>query len=90
VASGVPYPGFTLKRNGRTEEQRIAEIQTLVEKPLSHESFEATHFSIMEEPCVAELGRAMAATIERCRKEEAGHSPAPPLLTADSLQETIA
>ena len=90
LAARVHYFGCTLNRNVRTEEQRIAEIQALVEQPISHESFEATHFSIMEEPSVAELGCAMAATIERSRKEEAAHSPAPSPQATDFLQETVA
>lgn len=90
LASRVHYFGCAFNRNLKTEEQRIAEIQALVEKPISRESFEATHFSIMEEPDVAELGCAMASMINRCRKEEAMSTLAPPPPATDFLRETVA
>ncbi len=62
----VYYFGCSLNRGSRTDAQRAADIQALLLKPIVRQSFEATHFGIMEEPCVADLGHAMAAAIAHC------------------------
>jgi amino acid adenylation domain-containing protein len=87
LASRVHYFGCTLNRNVLTEDQRIAELQTLVVNPITRDSFEATHFSIMEEPHASELGRAMDALIELLRSRRG----LPAWRSAESsLEETIA
>jgi amino acid adenylation domain-containing protein len=73
LKSPVRYFGCNLNRSFRTVEQRAAGIQALAQAPVIRESFEATHFSIMEEPDVTELGRAMTAAIKDCR--EGNESP---------------
>jgi amino acid adenylation domain-containing protein len=47
-----------------TMQQRIDEIQALAQATIDHESFDATHFSIMEEPAVTGLGQAMARLLD--------------------------
>ncbi|MEO7936384.1 MAG: amino acid adenylation domain-containing protein [Dokdonella sp.] len=59
----VHYFGCSRNENFKTVSQRIAEIQKLVSKPIVCMQFDATHFSIMEEPDVAQLGPALAAII---------------------------
>jgi amino acid adenylation domain-containing protein len=59
----VHYFGCSQNRNFKTVEQRLDEIQKLVRNPIICEEFDATHFSIMEEPDVAQLGSAMATLI---------------------------
>lgn len=56
----VHYLGCLRNRNLKTVERRIAEIQPLVQRTITREDFDATHFSIMEEPDVADMGAAMA------------------------------
>jgi amino acid adenylation domain-containing protein len=59
----VFYFGCSQNRNFKTVEQRVGEIQALVRTPIVCCEFDATHFSIMEEPHVSELGPALAAII---------------------------
>ncbi len=56
----VHYFGCLRNTNFKTVDQRVAEIQRLVQQDISREDFDATHFSIMEEPDVAWMGKAMA------------------------------
>ncbi len=56
----VRYFACALNRDFKTVEARIEELQPLLRKPIERVDFQATHFSIMEEPIAAELGRAMA------------------------------
>ena len=60
----VHYLGCLRNRNFKTVEQRIGEIQPLVQQEISREDFDATHFSIMEEPDVAPMGKALARVLE--------------------------
>lgn len=76
LSSRVHYFGCALNQIVCSEEQRMAEIQTLVEEPITRESFAATHFSIMEEPDAAKLGRAIALVIERSGQAAASPSVA--------------
>lgn len=88
LTSRVHYFGCRLNCNRTTEAQRIERIQALVQAPIIHESFEATHFSIMEAPCAADLSRAMAKTIQ-----SSGHMTSPSLsrgFDANLSPETLA
>lgn len=77
----VHYFGCDLNRRSMTPEQRVAQIQALVRAPIVLESFDATHFSILEEPRVADLGRAMHAALGHRRGEATGRPvPARPLV----------
>jgi len=64
LSSRVFYFGCSLNQVVCSEQERIGAIQALVRQPIVRESFEASHFSIMEEPDVAKLGRAMARVLE--------------------------
>jgi len=59
----VFYFGCSQNRNFKTVAQRVAEIQALVRTQIACHEFDATHFSIMEEPHVSGLGPALAAII---------------------------
>ncbi|WP_386752912.1 amino acid adenylation domain-containing protein [Lysobacter yangpyeongensis] len=59
----VSYFGCSQNRNFKTVVQRVEEIQALVRGPIVCREFDATHFSIMEEPHVTELGPALAASL---------------------------
>jgi amino acid adenylation domain-containing protein len=56
----IRYFACALNRNFKSVEQRIEELQRLARRPIERVDFEATHFSIMEDPIATELGRAMA------------------------------
>ncbi|GAB3038448.1 hypothetical protein GCM10027285_23010 [Oleiagrimonas citrea] len=64
----VHYFGCSVNLGSTSQEQRADEIQVLVQKPIIRQSFDANHFSIMEEPCAFELGLAMTATLLRYHK----------------------
>ena len=72
----VHYFACGRNRNYKTVAERIAEIQRLVRSPIVCEEFDATHFSIMEEPDVAQLGPALAALLAGCDEADAGRRPA--------------
>ncbi len=63
LVAPVFYFGCSQNRNFKTVAQRVAEIQALARTPIACREFDATHFSIMEEPNVSELGPAIAALI---------------------------
>jgi len=64
----VHYLSCLRNRNFKTVEQRIAEIQPLVQQVIVREDFDATHFSIMEEPDVAGMGMAIAQLLDAPRQ----------------------
>lgn len=56
----VRYFACTLNHNFKSVAQRVDELQRHLRRPIDRVDFEATHFSIMEDPVAVELGRALA------------------------------
>ncbi|MGD8379210.1 MAG: amino acid adenylation domain-containing protein [Gammaproteobacteria bacterium] len=63
IDAPVRYFACTREQVLNTVADRMAQMQGLTRQPVIGVEFDATHFSIMEEPHVAELGRAMTAMI---------------------------
>ena len=61
----------------QTLDQRVEDIQALVQPTISREDFDATHFSIMEEPDVAGLGRAMARLLDATAQASTNNMASP-------------
>jgi amino acid adenylation domain-containing protein len=53
-----------------TVAERITQMQALVLDRINSEAFDATHFSIFEQPCILELGRAIDRATAECNKKE--------------------
>jgi amino acid adenylation domain-containing protein len=80
----VHYFGCLRNCNFKSVEQRISELQRLVQQDISREDFDATHFSIMEEPGVAQMGKAMARLLDvspEATRSTSQDVPSPPSLT---------
>lgn len=83
LASRIHYFGCALNQHVCSEQQRVAGIQQLARQAIVHASFQASHFSIMEEPDAAGLGRAIAQVIE-------GSAPTPATPDLAELPEVAA
>lgn len=63
VSAAVHYYACSQNYQVKTVVERINELQSLVAKPINSQEFDASHFSIMEEPDVSGLGLAIASTM---------------------------
>jgi amino acid adenylation domain-containing protein len=68
LATPVHYFACSRNREVKTVDERVDELQSLAIEPMTCLEFDASHFSIMEEPDVAGLGRAIAGVIAMAGK----------------------